>query len=109
LRGSDQPEESRGKEKDGWDELAEQNEREQEKKEIKGMEIGLQIAWFIRFYGQNTYRNLLYETKDKIIPFKLFYYLSKALQHNMAYEVMQTIQGVSLGVGQVWGGKTCRS
>lgn len=69
------------------------------------MDIGLQIALFIRYYGQQTYRNSLYETKDKIIPFKLFYYLSKTLQHNVAYEVMQNIQGISLGVGQVWGGK----
>jgi hypothetical protein len=114
LRGSDKSEESRAEEEpideeeEGWRKLGEQNKaasKRAEKRKLKGMEIGLQIAMFIRFYGQNTYRNQLYKTRDRVIPFALFYYLSRALEHNVAYELLQEIQGVSLGVGQVWGGK----
>lgn len=69
------------------------------------MPFGLQLALFIRYYGAQAWRNSTYPTRDKVIPFRLFYFLNRCLEPNIAYEQVGQILTTSIGVGQGMGGK----
>lgn len=69
------------------------------------MPIGLQIGLFIRYYGMDAWRNPGYSTEDRIVPIKLFGFLSATMLRNMKYELVEQIQAITLGGAQVMGGK----
>ena len=68
------------------------------------MPFGLQLAYFIRFYGQDAYQNQFYPTSDHIIPYKLFWILSKAMKHAMAMERLNDTQAIASAIGMATSG-----
>ena len=68
------------------------------------MPFGLQFAYFIRFYGHDVYQNERYPTADKIIPYKLYWILGKAMKHAMAMERLNDTQAIASAIGMATSG-----
>jgi hypothetical protein len=52
----------------------------------------------------DVYQNDRYNTKDNIIPFKLFWLFSRAMKHNMAMERITNSQSVAFAIGMAMSG-----
>lgn len=69
------------------------------------MPFALQVAMLIRYYGQDTYRNAQYPTSDGIIPYKMFWCLSKTIKAVMAMERLSAARASAHGQAMVEDGK----
>lgn len=63
-------------------------------------------AHFIRFYGAAEYRGPQWQTRDRVIPWHLFWTEYRAMRHAHALERLQFARGVSLGLALAFGKDT---
>lgn len=63
-------------------------------------------AHFIRFYGAAEYRGRQWQTRDRVIPWFLFWDQYRAMRHAYALERLQFARGVSLGLTLATGKST---
>lgn len=55
-------------------------------------------AQFIRFYGAAEYRGPQWQTRDRTIPWHLFWVEYRAMRHVHALERLNLARGVTLGL-----------
>jgi len=66
----------------------------------------IRIAGFIRHYGMSAYMNELYQTDDKIIPFKQFFLMETACRATLAQERIGHTDATALAIGVALNGES---
>lgn len=67
---------------------------------------GYRIARFIYHFGPGAWRNEAWPTRDRVVPYQLFYWLDVCLVENLlALDELHTALGVSLGYANARSGK----
>lgn len=78
-------------------------------RDTRPVPVGLAVAQFIRFYGYDTYQNPSWGTDDNIIPWRMFWFLYRAVPNVLALERINQTRAVAHGVALVFGDKKSRS
>jgi hypothetical protein len=71
--------------------------------------MGLLVSRFIRFYGMDAWTNPTWPTRDRVIPFKLFFAMLIALTNIEAGEQVQAYHAALLAGAMIHGGEDGRA
>jgi hypothetical protein len=67
--------------------------------------MGLLVARFIRFYGMDTWTHVTWPTRDRVIPFQLFFAFLAAIVNVEAAEQVQAYHAQLLAGAMIHGGE----